>query len=151
MWQHSPFLCSSRDLTIADSQSRRPCHCTFSVKALVRDSRLQFTTTTVRLSSHKHTTFVCNIQHCTLLAFRPHSIKVSLPSLYPQRHSRDKISQAFRAFRTASDKAVRWPGNEASNEVQLLLLPHFITDLHSHTCTQAAETCSLVPRPHLFR
>ena len=47
------------------------------------------------------------IQLCmgTLLAFRPHSIKVSLPSLYPQRHTRDKISQAFHAFRTASDKS----------------------------------------------
>ena len=92
------------------------------------------------------------IQLCvgTLLAFRSRSIKVSLPSLYPQCHSRDKISQAFRAFRTASDKAVQRPGSEASTEVQFLLLPHFITDLHSHTCTQAAETCSLVPRPAPF-
>ena len=47
------------------------------------------------------------IQLCvgTLLAFCPRSIKVSLPSLYPQRHSRDKISQAFHTFRTASDKS----------------------------------------------
>ena len=47
------------------------------------------------------------IQLCmgTLLAFRPRSIKVSLTSLYPQRHSCDKISQAFHAFRTASDKS----------------------------------------------
>ena len=47
------------------------------------------------------------IQLCmgTLPAFRPLSIKVSLPSLYPQCHSRDKISQAFHAFRTTSDKS----------------------------------------------
>ena len=41
----------------------------------------------------------------TLLSFHPRSIKVSLPSLYPQRHSRVKIFQAFHAFRTASDKS----------------------------------------------
>ena len=41
--------------------------------------------------------------HCGLVY--PHAIKFSLPSHYPRRHSRDKIFQAFPAFRTASDKS----------------------------------------------
>ena len=40
-----------------------------------------------------------------LLSFHPRSIKVSLPSLYSQRCSCDKIFQAFHTFCTASDKS----------------------------------------------
>ena len=40
-----------------------------------------------------------------LLSFHPRSIKASLPTLHHQRHSRDKIFQAFHAFRTANDKS----------------------------------------------
>ena len=46
---------------------------------------------------------VGTLLHCGLVY--PRTIKFSLPSLYPRHHSRDKIFQAFPAFRTASDKS----------------------------------------------
>ena len=72
----------------------------------------------------------------------PRSIKSSLPSLYPLRHSRDKIFQALYRFSVLqATKSWAGPGNEAT------LLRNYATRLSAQALLSAPGTNAICVQP----